>query len=80
MINCHLKHDLLVYVESLHGGEEDSEGGELGNVEHHHVLLRLLAGALGVRAQARSLYHNLRDEVRIRQGTENDNLFDICIK
>ena len=62
----HLKHDLLVYVESLHGGEEDGEGGELGNVEHHDVLLRLLAGALGVRAQARSLYHNLR-EVRIRQ-------------
>ena len=79
MITCHLKHDLLVYVESLHGGEEDSEGGELGDVEHHHVLLRLLAGALGVGAQARSLYHNLR-EVKIRQGTENDNLFDICIK
>ena len=52
--------------ESLHGGKKDGEGGELGDVEHHHVLLRLLAGALGVRAQARPLYHNLR-EVRITQ-------------
>ena len=49
--------DLL--VESLHGGEEDGEGGELGDVEHHHVLVRLLAVALGVGTQTRPLYHNL---------------------
>ena len=56
-------------LESLHSGEEDGEGGELGDVEHHHVLVRLLAVALGVGTQTRPLYHDLvktKSVVRIR--------------
>ena len=50
---------MIFNLESLHGGEEDGEGGELGDVEHYHVLVRLLAVALGVGTQTRPLYHNL---------------------
>ena len=53
-----IRNDL--FNEGSHGGEEDGEGGELRDVEHHHVLIRLLAGALGVRPQTRPLYHNLQ--------------------
>lgn len=56
----YLKDDNDFDLEGLHGGEEDGEGCELDDVEHHHVLVRLLAAALGVGPQARPLYHNLQ--------------------
>ena len=50
-----------------HGGEEHGEGGELGDVQQHHVLV--LVSLLGGRSlswpQARSLYHHLNMDIVI---------------
>ena len=42
-----------------HGGEQHGEGGELGDVEQHHVLVSLLGGRPLSWPQARPLYHHL---------------------
>ena len=42
-----------------HGGEQHGEGGELGDVEQHHVLVSLLGGRTLSWPQARPLYHHL---------------------
>ena len=48
-----------------HGGEEHGEGGELGDVQQHHVLVSLLGGRTRTRPQARPLYHHLNMDIVI---------------
>ena len=48
-----------------HGGEEHGEGGELGDVQQHHVLVSLLGGRTLSWPQARSLYHHLNRDIVI---------------
>ena len=48
-----------------HGGEEHGEGGELSDVQQHHVLVSLLGGSPLSWPQARSLYHHLNMDIVI---------------
>ena len=48
-----------------HGGEEHGEGGELSDVQQHHVLVSLLGGRSLSWPQARSLYHHLNMDIVI---------------
>ena len=48
-----------------HGGEEHGEGGELSDVQQHHVLVSLLGGSPLSWPQARSLYHHLNRDIVI---------------
>ena len=46
-------------MSDSHCGEEDGQGGQLGHVEQHHVLLRLLRVGGRAGPQTGPLYHHL---------------------